>query len=476
MDCVLLLVTFSSIVPCINGQSISLSYSNLNSLTMTFTNKWFIKVTWLVFLLQPNGSTSLEFDAITPNQPIKDGDVLVSFRRKFVLGFFSPGNSRKRYVGVWYYQVPNQTVVWVANRDNPIPVNDTSGLLAIHGDGGLVVYGSDRNTPLWSANVTLSSPNSSIAKLLDTGNLVLLENNDQNVLWEGFDYPSNTMLPFMKLGLNRRSGLDWFLTSWKSQDDPGTGSCVYRIDPGGLPQLILYKNGTIRWRAGSWTGIGLSGVPDGATNFIFNVSFVDNENEISFGYTVTDDSIFSRTVLDESGTIERSAWSGQWTNIWSAPIERCDNYGRCGRNSNCDPDDVGAVECTCLPGFEPKSPTDWYLRDGSGGCIRKKGASMCGNGEGFVKMSRVKIPESSKALVNMNLSLQACKQECLKNCSCTAYSIVNNEGGCVTWYGDLMDIRSFANVAQELYLRVDAIVLGMYFVFLSFLFSKIFRS
>ncbi|XP_062013351.1 G-type lectin S-receptor-like serine/threonine-protein kinase At1g11410 [Rosa rugosa] len=220
----------------------------LTRLTMNFTNKWFITVACLVFLLQPSCSTSFEFDSITQNQPIKDGDVLVSFKRKFALGFFSPGKSLNRYVGVWYYQVPNQTIVWVANRDNPIPVNDTSGLLAIHGNGSLVIYGKDRNTPLWSANVSLSSPNSSIAKLLDTGNLVLLENGDsQRVVWQGFDYPSNTMLSCMKLGFNRQSGLDRFLTSWKSQDDPGTGSCVYRFDSSGLPQLILYKDGAILW-------------------------------------------------------------------------------------------------------------------------------------------------------------------------------------------------------------------------------------
>ncbi|XP_050369504.1 G-type lectin S-receptor-like serine/threonine-protein kinase At1g11410 isoform X2 [Argentina anserina] len=429
---------------------------------MNFTNKWFVIVACLVFLFQP--STSFELDAITQNRPINDGDVLVSSDRKFALGFFSPGKSLYRYVGVWYYQIPNQTIVWVANRDNPVPANDTSGFLAIHGNGGLVIYGKDRSTPIWSANVTLSSPNSSVAKLLDTGNLVLLENeSSQHALWEGFDYPSNTMLPSMKLGFNRRSGSERFLTSWKSEDDPGIGTCVYRLDPNGLPQIILYKNGAIRWRGGSWTGKGLSGIPDRTeTKFIFDVSFVDDETEVSIVYVVTDETIFSRTVLDESGTIERSTWNGQWTNIWSAPIQRCDNYGRCGRNGKCDPDDVGTVECTCLPGYEPKSPTDWYLRDGSEGCVQAKGVSMCGEGEGFVKISRLKIPESSEALVNMKLSLKECRRECLKNCFCTAYSTVNgtSEGGCVTWYGDLMDIRTFANVGQELYLRVNASVLG----------------
>ncbi|KAK9936196.1 hypothetical protein M0R45_013049 [Rubus argutus] len=54
--------------------------------------------TVLTFLLLPF-YCCIASDAITPNQPIRDGDVLVSTQKKFALGFFSPGNSSKRYVG-----------------------------------------------------------------------------------------------------------------------------------------------------------------------------------------------------------------------------------------------------------------------------------------------------------------------------------------------------------------------------------------
>ncbi|RXH86034.1 hypothetical protein DVH24_017087 [Malus domestica] len=95
-----------------------------------------------------------------------------------------------------------------ANRD--IPITGTGQVMAVSGEhGGLVIYDKVQNTRIWSANVTISSPNSSItANLLDTGNLLVLENNgssSETLLWQGFGYPTNTMLPFMKLGLNRRS-------------------------------------------------------------------------------------------------------------------------------------------------------------------------------------------------------------------------------------------------------------------------------
>ncbi|KAI5331011.1 hypothetical protein L3X38_021137 [Prunus dulcis] len=420
----------------------------------------------LLIFLVPLPSCIFSLDTITPNQPLRDGDVLVSSKKIFALGFFSPGNSQKRYVGVWYNKVPEQTIVWVANRDNP--VTDTSGLLVINSHGGLVIYWKNQSSPLWSANVTVSSPNNSTAKLLDTGNLVLLENGSQSPLWQGFDYPSNTMLPFMKLGLDRRSKLNRFLTSWKSKDDPGTGTCSYGIDPSGFPQLFLYKGQAPRWRGKAWIKERWSGVPEMTNNFIFNVTFVNNQDEISIVFTITDKSIFSRLVLDESGIVERSTWYNQvhqWVKFWSAPVERCDEYGRCGANSNCDPYNVDKFECTCLPGFEPKLLHEWYLRDGSGGCVSTKRASLCRNGEGFVKVPRVKPPDSSAARVNLSMGLEACKAECLRNCSCMAYSSADERKGgigCVTWHGDLVDMRTYSNLGQDLYVRVNATILTQY--------------
>ncbi|XP_021802769.1 G-type lectin S-receptor-like serine/threonine-protein kinase At1g11410, partial [Prunus avium] len=369
---------------------------------MNSTTKWFaMNIILLNFLPILPSSTSIAIVSIKPNQPMRDGDVLLSSNKIFALGFFSPANSRNRYVGVWYNKVPNQTIVWVANSDNPIiPVTDNNasgvGLLAVHGNGGLVIYGKDQNTPLWSANVSVSSPNNSMtAKLRDTGNLVLLEEDNgfsQRVLWQGFDHPTNTMLPFMKLGLDRQSKLNRFLKSWKSQDDPGIGNYSYRIDPSGFPQAFLYKGQDPRWRAGSWIGERWSGLPE-MTNFIFNVSFVNNQDELFIVYGMTKESIFSRMILDESGTLVLSRWHDQgqqWIKFWTGPKEECDKYGKCGANSNCDPFNTSKFECTCLPGYEPKSPHDWYLRDGLGGCVRKSGVSMCGNGDGFVKVARVK--------------------------------------------------------------------------------------
>ena len=77
-----------------------------------------------------------------------------------------------------------------------------------------------------------------MAQLLDTGNLVLIQNDDKRVVWQGFDYPTDNLIPHMKFGLNWRTGFNRFLTSWKSQTDPGTGKNSLRINASGSPQFF----------------------------------------------------------------------------------------------------------------------------------------------------------------------------------------------------------------------------------------------
>ncbi|EXC29553.1 G-type lectin S-receptor-like serine/threonine-protein kinase RKS1 [Morus notabilis] len=421
----------------------------------------------LIFVYQPF-CLSLVLDSITPNNTVKDGDVLLSGQKTFALGFFSPGKSRYRYVGIWYYKDPEKTAVWVANRDDPI--NETSGVLAIDSKGRLIIYAKDQNSPIWSANVSVPSEKSSssfIAKLLDVGNLVLIKQDNSTVIWQSFDYPTNTYLPFMKLGLNRKSGLNRFISSWKSADDPGTGNCTYRIDSTGYPQMFAYKNRVPFWRAGSWTGQRWSGVSTMTNGFLDNTSYVNNQDEISVMYGISTDSnsVFSRFVIEESETVRQFTWQDQgheWVESWYAPNDWCDSYKRCGGNGNCDPSDVSRFECVCLPGFEPRSQKSWELRDASGGCMRKGGARTCEGREGFLKMTRVKLPDTSNALVEMGLSLRECKKKCLKDCNCTAYTSVDEtkDGvGCLSWHGDLVDVKTYSNTGFDLYIRVDATTL-----------------
>ena len=102
----------------------------------------------------------ISLDTLTSDQSIKDGQSLISNKNNFILGFFSPGNSSYRYLGIWYAKVKKQTLVWVANRNDPI--SDSTGVLSINQSGNLVLHDS-HNHLLWSTNVSVQGTTSSVA-------------------------------------------------------------------------------------------------------------------------------------------------------------------------------------------------------------------------------------------------------------------------------------------------------------------------
>ncbi|XP_019169091.1 PREDICTED: G-type lectin S-receptor-like serine/threonine-protein kinase At1g11410 [Ipomoea nil] len=401
-------------------------------------------------------------DTIAFNQTLKDGDLLISGEKSFVLGFFAPENSSgRRYVGIWYQRIPEQTVVWVANRDSP--VNGTSGILFIDATGNLVIQDKKTNVSVW--NTSLSSPVTGIkaysAQLQDTGNLVLFRDR-RSINWQSFDYPTNTLLPFMKFGVDKKTGLNRHLTSWKSPGDPGTGEYEFKMEVNGTPQVFLNRGPVRVWRTGPWSGVGWSGVPEMSRNYIFNLDYTENEDEVTMSYWIRDPSVHSIFVLNESGRVNRLTWQGddvnKWVGFWSAPKDQCDAYAHCGAFSKCNTFNPGAFECTCLPGFRPNSSREWYLRDGVHGC-RRNNTDVCHNREGFLLLSHMKVPDTKMARVNKTIGLKQCEELCLKNCSCTGYASANISAGgmgCITWYDDLIDIKEFTNGGQDIYIRVSA--------------------
>ena len=75
-----------------------------------------------------------------------DGRTLVSAGKTFELGFFNLNGSTEieSCVGIWYYQSKQRRIVWVANRDNPLPhANTPSGVFSIKEDGKLKVLERD---------------------------------------------------------------------------------------------------------------------------------------------------------------------------------------------------------------------------------------------------------------------------------------------------------------------------------------------
>ncbi|KAM1015829.1 hypothetical protein ACFX2I_045519 [Malus domestica] len=68
-------------------------------------------------------------------------------------------------------------------------------------------------------------------------------------------------------------------------------------------------------------------------NYIFNYSYVTNENESYFTYSLYDPRIASRCSISALGQIQQLTWleiSKQRNLFWVQPRQECDVYAFCG--------------------------------------------------------------------------------------------------------------------------------------------------
>ncbi|KAH9796637.1 Receptor-like serine/threonine-protein kinase SD1-8 [Citrus sinensis] len=409
----------------------------------------------IIFILFP--TIAISVDTLTATQNLTYGKTLVSSDDVFELGFFSPGSSGKWYIGIWYKNIVQRTYVWVANRDDPLA--NSSGVLRIINQR-IGLFDGSQNL-VWSSNQTKAT--NPVAQLQDSGNFVLKEAGSDEILWQSFDYPTDTLLPQMKIGWDLKTGFEWYLTSWKSTDDPSTGDNSFKLDFHGFPEGFLWNKQERKYRSGPWNGVRFSGVPEmkpiEGINFEF---FIDQDHDVYYSFFIENKNLFSRLIVSPDGFLQRFTWieaNKIWNPFWYAPKDQCDNYGECGPFGICDTN--ASPVCQCMRGFEPKDPQAWSLRDGSGGCVRKT-ELQCSEDK-FLQLKNMKLPDTTTSFVDYNMTLKECEAFCSRNCSCTAYANTNITGGtgCVTWTGELKDIRKYAEGGQDLYVRLAASDIGI---------------
>ncbi|XP_073005739.1 G-type lectin S-receptor-like serine/threonine-protein kinase At2g19130 [Typha latifolia] len=401
----------------------------------------------LILLFRP--PLLLATDTISANQSLSGTtQKLISQGGKFALGFFQIGNSSQNwYIGIWYNTISEKTSVWVANRENPI-ADPSSSELRISDDGNLVLLSQSKSI-IWSTNANITS-NSSVAVILDSGTLVLRDgSNSSKVYWQSIDHPTNTWLPGSKLGLNKASGIDQRLISWKNSEDPAPGIFSLKLDPNGTSQYFIQWNKTRDyWTSGAWTRQVSDSVQQMTGDYNYDFQFVNNSEESYFTYSVEDDSITSGLIMDISGQIKQLTWDDatqEWIQDWSQPNAQCDVYDLCGPFGSCN--ENALPNCNCLKGFSEKDASGWALSDHSGGCVRNsplrcsiKHSGMKTGKDKFYTMDGVKLPDNSQS--SDARTAEDCELACLSNCSCTAYSYAI---GCSLWYGDLLNLQDQYN-------------------------------
>ncbi|KAM7523092.1 hypothetical protein LguiA_012994 [Lonicera macranthoides] len=106
---------------------------------------------------------------------------------------------------------------------NPGPFNIKEHVLGYGWAGMFRRYLVDPVEMWWPANLTQVS----LFRIQHICTITRLDFDDldpQNFLWQSYDYPTDMLLPGMKLKWDRKTKLNWYLSSWKSEDDPSSGN------------------------------------------------------------------------------------------------------------------------------------------------------------------------------------------------------------------------------------------------------------
>lgn len=386
--------------------------------------------------------SSIGTDTLSKGQHITESQSLISKDGIFELGFFT-SSSQNIYLGIWYKDFPTTSVVWVANREKPLP--KTRGLkLEVVPNGNLRLY-NDLDS-FWSTDLMSILPERVEAVLLDNGNLILRDGSNPNtIFWQSFDHPTHAWLSEAALGFNKITGRVLRLVSWKSIDDPSPGLFSMEISQGNPHSFVLKWNmSTVYWSSGAWNGAVFGSVPQ--ISYLSSFIYYSNKNGSFMTYSILNNAVFSMFVLDSSGNLMQLT-SLRSNRSWSATFELpkrelfsfCGGFGVFNENPSSP--------CRCLLGFTSLSMKD---------CSRRS-ALQCelrdptkGKKDGFVRISEMKFPADE--IQDSAKTAKECSSVCQMSCSCTAYAFTQN--GCLIWEGALIDLKNDSNNQQFLYLKL----------------------
>ncbi|XP_023645612.1 G-type lectin S-receptor-like serine/threonine-protein kinase At1g11280 isoform X3 [Capsella rubella] len=399
---------------------------------------------------------SCGYAAITISSPLTLGKTLSSHGGSYELGFFTPNNSQNHYVGIWFKKITPRVVVWVANREKP--VTNPVANLTISRNGNLILLDSRENV-IWSTR-KLSTSNNCHAKLLDTGNLVIIDGVSGNLLWQSFENPGDTMLPYSSLMYNLGNGEKRVLTSWKSQTDPSPGVFVVQLTPQVPAQIVTMRGSALYKRSGPWAKTGFTGVPqmDESYTSPFSLSQDVGNRTGDFSY-LQRSSEPTRVIITSEGYLKTFRYNGTgWVLKFMTPANSCDIYGACGPFGLCVASNP--TKCKCMKGFVPKYKEEWKRGNITSGCVRRTELSCQAisssktQGKGshvFYRLANVKPPDLYEYASFVDAD--QCHKGCLSNCSCTAFAYITGIG-CLLWNQELIDTVRYSIGGEFLSIRL----------------------
>ena len=408
--------------------------------------------------------TTCVYAAINSSSPLSIGQTLSSPGGFYELGFFSPNNTGNQYVGIWFKKIVPRVIVWVANRDKP--VTSSAANLTISRNGSLIIV-DEKQAVIWLTGEASFTSSRSHAELLDTGNLVLIDDVSRTTIWESFENLGNTMLPQSTLMYDLSHGKKRELTSWKSYSDPSLGNFSLEITSQVPLQGLIRRGSVPYWRTGPWAKTRFTGFPQFDESYVSPFSVVQDlaTGTGSFSYSTLRNFNLSYLTLTPEGNMEIYWDQGQkWMHHLTEPEHSCDIYGTCGPFGLCVRSST--PRCICLKGFVPKKDLEWRKGNWTSGCVRRTQLSCQAKSSTktqgrdtdiFYRMTNVKTPDLHQFASFLDADM--CYQGCLGNCSCTAFAYISGIG-CLVWNGKLVDTVQFMSNGETISIRLASSELG----------------
>ncbi|KAL0917599.1 hypothetical protein M5K25_012673 [Dendrobium thyrsiflorum] len=298
---------------------------------------------------------------ITADKSNREAAAWFSRSGLFAFGFYPVENEFA--VGIWF--VPNNTVIWTADRDSEL-LPESSKLNFT--EDGLQIPSSNGDRSI--ANIsTTNSVKLASASMQDCGNFVIQDVNNY-IIWQTFDYPTDTLMAGQILVAGNK------MVSSVSATDQSSGRFQMVMQEDG--NYVAYPVNAPATSAHFYWSSNTSG--DGYTGILLNED--GDLFPIRYPNATQNSTLLSSATylarIEPDGflrTYNISSNSMQLTKTLPADdfgVNKCSIKGACGPNSYCNftataaaADSIstgffqGKADCLCFPGFDY---TDWKNR------------------------------------------------------------------------------------------------------------------
>ncbi|GLJ04671.1 hypothetical protein SUGI_0000990 [Cryptomeria japonica] len=372
--------------------------------------------------------------------PESNHTLLLSPDATFSAGFHRVGTNAYGFA-VWYSNTP--TLVWMANRDQP--VNGKNSRLRLQKDGDLVLFNAD-GTVIWRTGTTGLSVKE--AALLNTGNLLLRSSSSGKVVWQSFDSPTDTLLPGQRFSNNAQLISRMGNFTYKSG--------YYRFyfnDENYL--VLLYKGSNLSSKY--WPTPYLNAFDNGRTTY--NISLLAVLDEFG-GFSSSDQFSFNasdygkgpkrRLVMDVDGNLRLYSLDekrNSWIITWTAIANQCTVHGLCGRNGVC----VYTPEpkCVCPPGYERSDSSDWFK-----GCRLITKFSCGPNSFKLIKLLYTDFYGFDRPHTD-GVSFEKCRETCINECDCPGFAYSSTGAGQCYPKSLLINGHQSPGVTNHMYIKIS---------------------